>query len=617
MRDQGAGMMVRIFKPTLVLACAGILSTSGAYAIRSQITSAEDAAMLAACGYENGGGQLTGSPFRRDKKSDEKVVKDSWKWSGNNTRVTSLGFDSNRHKDEPYTGNALCERYVIMRLAERGDRNLAKQRCESIRSKLHEDYNQTRSGSSFTTLSALRAGELQRKDESYATPCTDPDDEDMFACAYDDFATQIMDTGEQRRAAQEIQGFCTAQGADMRSRMNGNDSERRAEAGIDIHGGSNCGRGNGPIIIQQKEGIVRTLANWSLGVGKLAGPLFVMWDANRRQNQSFRHMASLNAGLGYPTQMGAAYPYGGYGMGGSCGMGYGMMGSPCGYGYGYGNGGVIVGGGGYGGGVCGVPPYAPWASMYGGGCGGGGIGINVGVGYGSGMGVGGIPWGMPGGSLGGGMGGIGMMPGMGMPGGMGGYGMMMPGMGGMGYGAMGAPYGMYGAGGGMGGLPGPYGTLNGNNGWGGGGGYGGYGGMYGPGGMYGGAAFGGGASPFNANAISAQAQMYAQYAAQMAKQAQQSSQYAKIYNNQLKDLQQVQDKTYQSYMAYMQASSGLGGNLGGFSGGGSFYGAGYGGGGYMPMSYYPPYSSSYGLMGGMPPATGSGLSLGFSGSYIR
>lgn len=606
MRDHGAVNIFRICKPTLALACAGILGSSGAYAIRSQITAAEDAAMLTACGYETGGGQLTGSPFRRDKKADEKVVKDAWKWSGNNTRVTSLEFNSQRHKDEPYSGNALCERYLIMRLAERGDRNLAKTRCEKIRNPLHQDYSDSRSGSSFTTLTALRAGELQRKDDSYATPCTDPDDEDMFACAYDDFATQIMDTGDQRRAAQEIQGFCTAQGADMRSRLDDKNAERRAEAGIDIHGGSNCGRSNGPIIIQQKEGIVRSVLNTFLGTAKLAGPLFVMAYANHNQNQSFQRMAALNAGLGYPTTMGTGYPFGGYGPGGGgCGMGYPGMGSPCGYGYGYGNGGVIVGGGG--GGVCGVPPYAPWASMYPGGCGGGGgMGIGVGVGIGGGMGGmygggmmggGGVPWGMPGGSLGGGMG-------------MGGYG-MMPGMGGMGYGAMGAPYGMYG--GGMGGMPGPYGTLAGNNGWGGGG----FGGAYGPGGMYGGAPFGGGASPFNANMISAQAQMYSQYAAQIAKQAQQSSQYAKLYNNQLKDLQQVQDKTYQSYMAYMQASSGLGGGLGGFSGGGSFYGSGYGGGGYPPMSYYPPYSSSYGLMGGQMPATGSGLNIGFSGSFVR
>jgi hypothetical protein len=475
---------------------------------------------------------------------------------------------------------AYCTQYLLQKLVvDQGNKAKGKDFCEDNKVDILRAVggdSAVASDASFGSLGDLFSRAGSAGDGDKRDPC-DPDgmpDENRFACAYLTVKEEINSGSGEKAAAKQVMSYCRKLGADMQS-ITRDQYRSLSNSGVDSFGGAYCGP-YGAVQIVERPDTLTTIGNVTLGLAKVLGPTFAMWDISKRQQANARAAIDGNRALGFPSVVTAGQGGGfGYGIGGGAcggggmggcgghyggnggafypGAGYSGHGGGCPIGACYGNGGVVVGGGvpfnpGMGGGACGVPPYAPGYV----GCGGG---------FGGGIGV----------------------PGFG-------GGMYYPGGGGGAYGGGYNPYGSGGGAGGAGGLPGPYGTGNGGNGY----------NPYGAGSPYGGPQQYGAQNPYNSQYMEAQAQMYQAYAAQVARQAKMQAAAAKTYQNTLDDLESVQKRSYQAYTAYQMAQYGynMPGQVGGFASSGQSYsgsvpGGRWSGGGYpVQPVYYPPYQSS-------------------------
>ncbi len=589
-----------------------------------------EAGLIAACGLKT---PPAGFPFNKDG-----TLKRSWENERNLKADDSKAFEFNENtmgdiKDSAYT-HPLCELFILRGINRTASSNgkgkeLQKARCSQIKNELHASdsslaADKSSGDSGFSAIDGFLSQRRSSGRDEPEDPCEDISEGDTareFACAYLSSSKELESKVENKRYGKKLLSHCKGLGVNMAPEYTPEEAEALGLLGVDAFGNPCYPRGGNIIIKPRERSTLETVLNATVGALKIAAPIGAMTYIASLQQKNARRSLDYNYQLGFPSIVtagqggggGVGIGFGGYGggYGGGCvwggggcgghypgmygniygGAGFTGLGGGCPVGACYGNGGVVVGGGtgvpfaggAYGGGPCGLPPFANTFVACGAGGGGGMMGPG-GIG-----GIGGAGWGgMPGAG--------GWGHGSGFPGGWGGVG-GIPGGGGAG---IGGPWGEFGPGGG-GGFGGP-------GGWG--------GGPWGPGGQ---GQFWG-ADPMNSYAAEAQAQWYQAYARQLAQQAQQQAQAARVYSSTLKDAENIQRKSYQAYMAYQMAASGLGnvggvgGGFGGGVGGGPAYGIGTPGpnNGYSYFgspnagTYYPPYMSNGGR---------SNLSIGFGVNY--
>ncbi|MBS1983422.1 MAG: hypothetical protein JST16_04550, partial [Bdellovibrionales bacterium] len=239
------------------IAAVGVTSFKNARAMDE----AEEAAFLTACGWVDA---PRGEPF--GKVNGELTVRPRWNWD-TESRLQKIEFDSGRYAQAAYT-NPQCESYGLKRLAKRYSAQAAKQRCQDIRDTLNKDAQSTGS----TGLASLSDPTRERADDDSGDICDDPSSEASYGCAYLDYNQMLGNVNKQRQVAGQIKNYCESIGADMTPRMPVDQYRSQMNSGSDSSGGGFCGNRGGIVLIQKKTSWFDTLANMTLGLGKIAGP---------------------------------------------------------------------------------------------------------------------------------------------------------------------------------------------------------------------------------------------------------------------------------------------------------------------------------------------------------